>query len=118
MKDQATINETLCSENILGRWLWQSGMIKPGGFIPWQTQTANTVPDHFFWEKDKTSILIVTAGIYEITACAFGGSSVIIVANGEQITMKNNEENTPQLSNINKKQKKKREKEFGGCSST
>jgi hypothetical protein len=25
LKDQATINETLCSENIVGRWMWQSG---------------------------------------------------------------------------------------------
>ena len=35
LKDQASINETLCSENIVGRWLWQSGDTKSGGLIPW-----------------------------------------------------------------------------------
>ena len=25
LKDQASINEMLCSENIVGRWMWQSG---------------------------------------------------------------------------------------------
>jgi hypothetical protein len=26
--DQAIINETLCTENILGRWAWRSGELK------------------------------------------------------------------------------------------
>jgi hypothetical protein len=49
LKDQATINETLCSENIVGRWMWHSGDLKPGSLIPWESESANTVPDHFFW---------------------------------------------------------------------
>lgn len=49
LKDQSAINETLCSENIVGRWMWQSGDLKPGSLIPWEIQSANTVPEHFFW---------------------------------------------------------------------
>jgi hypothetical protein len=36
VKDQATINETLLCQNIIGRWLWQSGEIRAGGLIPWE----------------------------------------------------------------------------------
>jgi 6-pyruvoyl-tetrahydropterin synthase len=35
IQDQATINETLCSENIIGRWLWNSGEIRAGCLVPW-----------------------------------------------------------------------------------
>jgi hypothetical protein len=44
--------------------MWQSGELKAGGLIPWESESANTVPDHYFWEKDKTSILIIAAGVY------------------------------------------------------
>jgi len=63
--------------------MWKSGELKPGGLIPWESELANTVPDHFFWEKDKSSILIISTGIYEITACVFSKNSVLtILANG------------------------------------
>jgi len=114
LKDQATINETLCEENIVGRWIWQSGEVKPGGLIPWEGESANTVPDHFFWEKDKTSILIIAAGIYEVTACVFSKGSIIsILANGEQVNLNKGEENG---NTINKKMRKKKEKEIGSNS--
>jgi hypothetical protein len=35
IQDQATINETLCSENIIGRWLWNSGEVRAGCLVPW-----------------------------------------------------------------------------------
>ena len=63
--------------------MWTSGEVKAGGLLPWERESANTVPDYFFWEKDKTSILIMIEGVYEVTACVFGkGSSVSILANG------------------------------------
>jgi hypothetical protein len=27
---------------------------------------VNTLPDNYLWEKDKTSILIVAPGLYEV----------------------------------------------------
>jgi hypothetical protein len=86
LKDQATINETLCAEFIVGRWMWHSGELRAGGLVPWEVEAANSVPDHYFWEKDKTSVLIIAAGVYEITAVAFGRSATIgIQANGEVV---------------------------------
>jgi hypothetical protein len=63
--------------------MWQSGDLRPGSLIPWEIESANTVPEHFFWEKDKTSILILAPGIYEIKACIFSKSSTInVLING------------------------------------
>ena len=36
VKDQSVINETLLCQNIVGRWLWQSGEVKAGGLVPWE----------------------------------------------------------------------------------
>jgi hypothetical protein len=79
--------------------------------IPWEGESANTVPDHFFWEKDKTSILIITAGYYEVTVCIFSkGSIICVLANGEQINVSKGEEN---ISVLNKKARKRKDKEIG-----
>jgi hypothetical protein len=89
LKDQASVNETLCSENIVGRWLWRSGSLKAGGLIPWEAECTNTMPDHFFWEKDKSSILVLDAGMYELTACVFSkGGSIIVLINGDPLNAK------------------------------
>ncbi len=34
INDQAIINESLCSENIVGRWTWKSGSLKSGSLVP------------------------------------------------------------------------------------
>lgn len=36
MADQTTINDTLCSENCVGRWIWKTGMVINGYNIPWE----------------------------------------------------------------------------------
>jgi len=36
VNDQALINESLCTENIVGRWVWKSGDLKAGNTIPWE----------------------------------------------------------------------------------
>ena len=42
------------------------GELKAGGTVPWEIQLSNTLPDNFLWEKDKTSILTVAPGLYEV----------------------------------------------------
>ena len=64
--DQAVINESVCSQNIIGRWTWKSGELRSGSSVPWETEVVNTLPDNFLWEKDKTSILTVAPGLYEV----------------------------------------------------
>jgi len=57
LDEQALINEALCSENCIGRWVWKSGELKSSGMIPWEIQCVNTCPDNFVWEKNKSSII-------------------------------------------------------------
>lgn len=68
------------------------------------------MPDYYFWEKDKTSILVLVGGFYEITACIFGkGCFPSLLINGESIGFKNDENFN--LGNGNKKMiKKKKDK--------
>ena len=87
INDQAIINESLCSENIVGRWTWKSGELKGGSTVPWESQVVNTLPDNFLWEKDKSSILTVAAGLYEISFGFFAKKkpTVQLLVNGEPI---------------------------------
>ena len=66
LNDQALINEALCAENCVARWIWKSGDVKSGYAVPWEVQSVNTCPDNFLWEKEKTSILTVAPGLYEV----------------------------------------------------
>lgn len=66
LDEQALINEALCSENCLGRWVWKSGELKASCLVPWEVQCVNTCPDNFVWEKNKTSIICIAPGLYEI----------------------------------------------------
>jgi hypothetical protein len=63
---QNAINETLCGEQCVGRWVWRSGKVKATGIVPWNVQVANSAPDVYEWEKDKTFIGVVQPGLYEV----------------------------------------------------
>lgn len=87
MEDQKEINQTLCAENCVGRWIWKSGEVRNGYSVPWEVQTVNTFPDNFLWDLEKTSILCVAPGLYEV---AFGfycrrSPVVQLLVNGEPI---------------------------------
>ena len=68
LNDQALVNEALCAQNCVGRWIWKSGEVKtPTCLVPWEVQALNTCPDNFLWEKSKTSIIAVAPGLYELS---------------------------------------------------
>lgn len=69
--EQASINESLCSENILGRWVWKNGVLTPNCFIPWETQVINTLNNNFIWTKSCQYIQVMTEGYYCIQAAVF-----------------------------------------------
>ena len=87
MDNQAIINDTLCNENNIGRWLWKSGKIKNNLSIPWEVQIINTSNDNFLWEKDKTFINIKEGGLYEIKMGFFVDKKPMIqlLINGEVV---------------------------------
>ncbi|CAI2386412.1 unnamed protein product [Moneuplotes crassus] len=84
--EQALINEALCSENCLGRWVWKSGELKASCLIPWEVQCVNTCPDNFIWEK-STSIICISPGLYELCMGIFSkkNPNVQVQVNGEGI---------------------------------
>ena len=85
MNNQAMINDTLCNENSLARWLWKSGKVKNSYTIPWEEQCVNTAPDNFIWEKDKTIIGINEGGLYMLSLGFYANKkpSIQIMLNGE-----------------------------------
>ena len=87
MDNQAIINDTLCNENNIGRWLWKSGKVKNNLSIPWEIQIINTSPDNFIWEKDKAVIIINEGGLYEINMGFYADKKpmVQIMVNGEVV---------------------------------
>jgi vacuolar-type H+-ATPase catalytic subunit A/Vma1 len=87
MDNQSIINDALCAENCVARWTWKSGVVKNGYAVPWEIQTVNTAPDNFLWEKEKTSVMVVAAGLYEISIGFYADKkpTVQILVNGEPI---------------------------------
>ena len=85
--EQALINEALCSENCLGRWVWKSGELKASCLVPWEIQCVNTCPDNFVWEKNKTSIICIAPGLYEIGMGIYSkkNPNIQIQINGEGV---------------------------------
>ena len=46
--EQSLIMESLCSEHLLGRWIWKTGRTKgEKHLVPWNVQNINTNPDNF-----------------------------------------------------------------------
>ena len=87
MENQTIINDSICSENCVGRWYWNSGQLNKGYAIPWETQLVNTAVDNFIWEKEKDIIVVVNGGLYEINMGFYADQkpTVQVLVNGEPI---------------------------------
>lgn len=35
--------------------------------MPWEEQRVNTCPENFLWEEDKSIILTIAPGLYEVS---------------------------------------------------
>jgi len=81
------VNEALCAENCLGRWIWKSGDILHSAQVPWEVQAINTCPDNFLWEKNKSAIVTVAPGLYQISFGFYQRKAPVvrIFVNGEVI---------------------------------
>lgn len=88
LSEQSTINEALCAENCVARWLWKSGELINGYAVPWEVQSVNTCPENFLWQEDKTAILTVAPGLYEVSFGFYSHGkkpTVQLLINGETI---------------------------------
>lgn len=55
-----------------GRWLWRSGRVAKGGWIPWDIEAVNTAQDSFDWSPDApTKVVTNLPGLFKITVAAF-----------------------------------------------
>jgi len=88
LTEQGTINEALCAENCVARWLWKSGDLVNGYAVPWEVQSVNTCPENFLWQEEKTAIVTVAPGLYELSFGFYAGAkkpTVQVLVNGETI---------------------------------
>ena len=51
-------------DNLSGRWLWTGGQLLHGGYIAWDQEVSNQVPNIFQWKKHTSSINIRLPGVY------------------------------------------------------
>ena len=106
MNNQAMINDIICNENQVGRWLWKSSKNKNKLAIPWDIQSVNTAPDNYIWEKSGINIIVINGGIYQVSLGLYFNSNInkkiqvqIIVNSDNVINVKNNNFNN--LNNNN-----------------
>ena len=106
MNNQALINDIICNENQIGRWLWKTGKIKSGFIIPWDTQKINTAPDNYIWEKNNSVINIINGGIYQINLGFYFSNNINkrpqaqIIINSENVLNLNNKINNKKMNSI------------------
>ena len=106
INNQALINDIICNENQIGRWLWKTGKIKSGFIIPWDTQKINTAPDNYIWEKNNSVINIINGGIYQINLGFYFSNNinkrpqVQIIINSENVVNVNNKINNKKMNSI------------------
>ena len=88
LRSQQQLNEVLCQENCSARWIWRSGQLCANGYgVPWEIQSVNTCPENYLWDEDKSVILTISPGLYEINLGFFCSKkpTVQVLVNGETI---------------------------------
>lgn len=88
---QNLINEALCAENRLARWIWKSGELSNGNIV-WDTQAVNTSQDIFVWDKGKFSIQVLLPGLYQLELGFFTKKkpTIGVVVNGDTVIIGGN----------------------------
>ena len=102
MSNQSIINDIICNENQIGRWLWKTGKMKGGFTIPWDTQKINTAPDNYIWEKDKSVINVINGGIYQINLGFYFSNFTGFANKKPQVQIIINSENAINVNSNNK----------------
>mmetsp|Transcript_2104 Transcript_2104/g.6253 ORF Transcript_2104/g.6253 Transcript_2104/m.6253 type:complete len:243 (-) Transcript_2104:202-930(-) len=84
---QAPAGTNFSLDSAVGRWIWKSGRTKAGGAVPWNIQSINSDSENLQWEKDRSSILVVVPGLYEVTFGFFSRRkpTVQLLVDGEPV---------------------------------
>ena len=46
-EEQTSLNEVLCAENCVARWLWKGGQVTGKGAVHWDLESVNTCPENY-----------------------------------------------------------------------
>ena len=90
---QEVINNIYLTENSSGIWKWVSSKLN-NGYMPLEIEYYNTMRDNYLWEEDRTSLLIVKGGVYNVKIVIFTNNNdikIILVVNGENTIIKEGE---------------------------
>ena len=72
-QQQNSVNEALCSENCVARYIWKTGQSETlqgvKDLVKWDLQSVNTCPENFMWKGP--SITVEAPGLYEVTLAFF-----------------------------------------------
>jgi hypothetical protein len=87
IKEQSQLNEMLCSENCVARWLWRTGQVRPNRAVAWDTESVNTCPENYKWQPGDCVIVTVSSGLYEVFYAVFASRkpSIEVLVNGETV---------------------------------
>lgn len=87
ISEQSGLNEMLCSENCVARWLWRSGEVRSSFAVPWEVESVNTCPENYYWEVGSTSVIAVAPGLYEVAYGVFARKkpNIEVLVNGQAI---------------------------------
>ena len=103
MDIQEIINNIYLTENATGVWKWVSSKLK-NGYIPLEIEYYNTMRDNFLWEEDRTSLMILNKGVYNIKIVIFTNdldTNITLVINGENLISNNYENKNRDDSGLN-----------------
>jgi len=87
---QEVINNIYLTENSTGIWKWVSTRLN-NGYIPLEIEYYNTMRDNYLWEEDRTSLMIINKGVYNVKIVIFTNDKdvkVTLVVNGENLVTK------------------------------
>ena len=64
MQATCTSSTTLAPK---GRWLWRSGELSKGGWVPWEAQAANERPEALVWRAGAAAVTATVPGLYRLS---------------------------------------------------
>ena len=87
MDNQNAINSALSRVNIEATFLWKSGDVTHGVFVPWEEMSYNTAPNIFIWEKDTINLIVSESGVYQFDIAFFVKTKPVItlMINGDKV---------------------------------
>lgn len=72
MQEQSHFNQFFCTEFIMARYKWKSGILLDGQIVPFNCEVINTLKQNFLWSKNTGVLGIVNGGLYEVSVGLFG----------------------------------------------